>query len=170
MRQIALIIGASSGVGSACLKSLAQADCTVIGAARRVDRIREQLSALEKREPAHQAFELDVTSHTAISALAAELLSRSMAPDILIYSAGANQYGPLDEYDNDDWQRTFAVNAEGAFHVCKVFVPHMKEGSRIIFVGSTAGLQPFEEGTIYCASKAALHAFALALRHELRPR
>jgi short-subunit dehydrogenase len=87
---------------------------------------------------------------------------------ILVYCAGINQYGLLDEHNDDAWQQTFAVNAKGAFDICTVFVPHMREGSRIIIVGSTAGLQPFEGRTIYCASKAALHAFAIALRHELR--
>lgn len=170
MTNIALVIGASSGVGSACLNSLSRAGCTVIGAARRVERIREQLSKLPKTEPSHEGLELDVTSVENIKALAEELFSRSMIPNILVYCAGINQHALLDEHGDGAWQQTFAVNAKGAFDICAVFIPRMREGSRIIIVGSTAGLQPFEGGTIYCASKAALHAFAIALRHELRPR
>lgn len=169
--RIALIIGASGGVGSACLKSLAEAGCTVLGAARRVGRIREQLSQLEtKAGQPHEGFQLDVTSQRDIETLAAELLSRSLAPDILVYCAGVSRFGPLNQQGEEAWQQTFAVNAKGAFDICAALVPHMREGSRIVIVGSTAGLQPFGSGTVYCASKAALHAFAVALRCELRPR
>jgi 3-hydroxy acid dehydrogenase/malonic semialdehyde reductase len=170
MSQVAMIVGASGGVGSACVSSLAQAGCTVIGAARRVQRIREQLSQLEKPEMPHEAFELDVTSRSHIEMLVAKLLSRSKMPSILVYCVGVSRFGLLGEQGDDAWQQTFAVNVRGAFDVCAAFVPHMREGNRIIIVGSTAGLQPFEGGTIYCASKAALHAFAIALRKELRPR
>ena len=168
MSKIALIIGASSGVGAACMKQLAQAGYSVIGAARRVDRVRTQLVRLPGEKDCHEALTLDVTSRDDIDELVGDLVARNRVPHTIVYCAGVNQYGLIQEFDKDAWNRTFGVNTRGAFDVCAAFVPHLYKGNSIIIVGSTAGLEPFEGGTIYCASKAALHAFAVALRREVR--
>lgn len=168
MSKIALVIGASSGVGAACMRYLAQAGYSIIGAARRVERIRSQLVQLPRSEPSHEALTLDVTSRDDIYELVADLVDRNRVPETIVYCAGVNQYGLIHEFDKEAWNQAFAVNTKGAFDVCAVFLPHLCRGSSIIIVGSTAGLDPFEGGTIYCASKAALHAFAEALRRELR--
>jgi hypothetical protein len=170
MSDIALIIGASSGLGAACVTTFARAGFSVLGAARRVERIREVIDRLDIEVGTHEALRLDVRRRDEVGSLVAELVRVNRVPRVIVYCAGINKYGPLEEMDPEDWDDTFAVNARGAFYVCKEFATHLKSGSRIIIVGSTAGLDPFEEGAIYCASKAALHALAISLRKELNPR
>ena len=169
MSNIALVIGASSGVGAACMEHLSQAGFSIIGAARRVERIRSQLNLFHETKLFHEAVKLDVSCREDIDRLATDLVSRAKVPNIIVYCAGTNKYGLIHEFDRNSWNNAFATNTKGAFDICAAFVPYLSKGSHIIIVGSTAGLHPFEGGTIYCASKAALHAFAVALRRELRP-
>lgn len=168
MSKIALVIGASSGVGAVCMRYLAQAGYCIIGAARRVENIKSQLLQLPQSDLSHEAFKLDVTSRDSIYELVDDLVSRYKVPNTIVYCAGVNQYGLIHKFDKNAWNQAFGVNTKGAFDVCAAFVPHLSKGNSIIIVGSTAGLDPFEGGTIYCASKAAVHAFAVALRRELR--
>jgi len=170
MENIALIIGASSGVGASCLHTLSKVGFTVIGASRRIDRIQKEINKIPNDKNTHEALALDVTKNENIDKLVNYLLTKSKLPNLIVYCAGVNQYGLLQEFDKGAWYKTFSVNVKGAFDICAAFVDQLEEGSKIIIVGSTAGLKPFEGGTIYCASKAALHAFAISMREELRPK
>lgn len=170
MKKTALVVGASSGVGFACIKSLSQSGFSVMGAARRVDRIKTGIDSLQDNDAQHEAVYLDVKDETNIRNLTEDLQSRKMIPDVIIYCTGVRHYGLIDEIEKDSWFDVFAANVKGAFDLCASLVPLIKDGSKIIFVGSTAGLKPLEGGSVYCSSKAALHALALSLRDELRPR
>lgn len=170
MKATALVVGASSGLGAALLAHLAEEGFRVIGVSRKLELIRQHLSVIFPCNGTHEAHALDVTSHEAIQLLVDDLRARARIPELLVYAAGVNRYGSVSALSHCDWNQAFAVNVRGAFDFCRAIVPHMALGSRIILVCSTAGFSTFEGGTVYCASKAALHSFGTALRAELKAR
>jgi 3-oxoacyl-[acyl-carrier protein] reductase len=116
------------------------------------------------------AEQMDVRSPSSVFDCGNRLKADDVILDGLVYAAGINAYAPIDELDEGNWDEVFQVNVRGAFTAMRAFGSLLASGARLIFVGSTAALNPFAGGTIYCASKAALAAMAAALRDEWRPR
>lgn len=166
-KKLALIVGASSGLGLACIKSFSEKGYNVIGVARRNNKIAEYM---ELNSISGFSSKLDVRNIEDIEDLCKQFEKNKQWPNAIIYCAGINHYAALDSMSEDDWNNAFHTNVRGAFTLLRKLVPSISNGSRIVLVGSTAGLNPFEWGTIYCATKTALHGFASALREELRPR
>lgn len=168
--SVVLIVGASSGLGAACAFKFAHAGMTIVGAARRWERVATAISQLPAADPSHLAVPLDVQSCVQIETVCRDLVARELVPDIVLYTAGVNRFGPLAEIGADAWDEAYAVNVRGAYLLCRELAPNLRRGAKILLVGSTAALDPFEEGTAYCSSKAALHALAVVLRRELSQR
>lgn len=160
-RPVAVVTGASSGIGAATARALAADGYRVICAARRSDRI-EALAA----EIDGQAVTCDVTDGAAVTALAAAVGERC---DLLVNNAG-NALGlePVAEADLEAWATMYAVNVLGSTAVTKALLPALiaSEG-QIVFVTSTAADVAYEGGAGYCGAKAAEHAVVGALRLEL---
>jgi len=140
--------------------------------ARRRDALLDLVRGLRARGPTrpHAALPGDVTDHEAIDQVIRQLQSRQWTPDVVLYCAGVGQFGPVEKTSEQHWHHLFAVNVTGAFRMCAALAPLLPAGASVLLVGSTAGLAPFADGGAYCASKAALHAFAASLRQELRVR
>ncbi|HEX6370746.1 MAG TPA: SDR family oxidoreductase [Longimicrobium sp.] len=163
----AVVVGASSGVGAACLPRLAAAGFRVVAAARRDGEAAARLAGLAG---CHAARRVDVTDPESVAALAAWLVAEGRVPRVLVYAVGVGCFAPLEEHDAATWDRVFRTNVRGAFEVLARLGPHLERGSRIVLVSSTAARAPFEGGAAYCASKAALDALARVARLELAPR
>ncbi len=166
MQPVAVVTGASSGIGAATAIKLAQAEYRVILAARRAARIHELAGEIRGEGGQADAAVLDVTDRAAVDAFAATL-DRC---DVLINNAGG-AFGGETVADGDpaDWQAMFDVNVLGTLHVTQALLPKLiasGEGT-IVVLSSTAGFVAYEGGGGYVAAKHAEHAIAATLRLEL---
>lgn len=164
MSRLAVVTGASSGIGAATAKQLADAGWDVIAAARRVDRLQE----LASKNPRITPIELDVTSDESVDALAMFLEGRSV--HLLVANAGgAFDARSVVDADLDSWRKTYEVNVIGTARTLRALTPHLRASGdgHVIVTGSTAGFTVYETGGSYTAAKHGEHALANTLRLEL---
>lgn len=160
-KRIAVVTGASSGIGEASARRLAADGFEVICAARRIDRV-EDLA----REIGGRAVRCDVTSTADVAALAEAAGDRI---DLLFANAGG-AYGldPVATADLDDWRKMYEVNVIGVAATIKALLPALIAGhGTILATGSYAAWAPYEGGAGYCGVKAAVQALMGSLRLEL---
>ena len=159
---LAVVTGASSGIGAATAKLLADNGFKVIAAARRIDRLNQ--IANENIE----AIQLDVTDQASVDNFAKSLSGRDVA--LLVNNAGgAFDSAPIDKADPAIWQKTYDVNVLGTLRVTKALLPNLRANgkSHIVIVTSTAGHAVYENGGSYTNAKFAELALAQTLRLEL---
>jgi len=166
---VALITGASAGIGAATAEALAARGARVICASR----TRAALDALVARlgGGAH-ALELDVTDPASTGSLIERLPEDLRAIDILVASAGHDMGGRtrFDLGAVEDWAAIIETNVTGMIRTCRAVLPGMVARGRghVVTLGSNAGLKTYPGGTIYNASKFAVHGFTDALRADYR--
>jgi NADP-dependent 3-hydroxy acid dehydrogenase YdfG len=161
---IAVVTGASSGIGAATAKLLAENGFTVIAAARRIDRLNE----LAKSHGSIEALELDVTDQESVDNFVKALGDRTVG--LLVNNAGgAFDSAPIEKADPNIWQKTYDVNVLGTLRITKALLPKLRANgkSHIIVVTSTAGHGTYENGGSYTNAKFAELALAQTLRLEL---
>jgi NADP-dependent 3-hydroxy acid dehydrogenase YdfG len=158
---VAVVTGASSGIGAATARHLAAAGFEVVCAARRLDRIEELAKEIDGR-----AVRCDVTSAEDVAALAAAAGERV---DLLVNNAGgAFGFEPVADADLDAWRRMYEVNVIGVAAVTKSLLPALiASRGTIVVMGSTAGQVAYEGGGGYVAAKHAVKAVVDTLRLEL---
>ena len=160
-RKVALVTGASSGIGEATVRALAAAGFETVSAARRVDRCEKLAAEVDGR-----AIELDVTDPESVERVAAEL----PVVDAIVHSAGgALGLDPIEAHDEAHWRAMFESNVLGVARVTKALLPALREGTDpvIVIIGSVAGVEVYEGGAGYTAAKHGAHAVARTLRLEL---
>jgi NADP-dependent 3-hydroxy acid dehydrogenase YdfG len=160
-RRIALVTGASSGIGAAAVASLAAAGFDVVAAARRVKRS-EELA----REVGGRALRLDVTDGDSVAELARALPDL----DVLINNAGgAFGLEPIADADEEHWRQMYETNVMGVMRVTKALMPALERSgnAHIVVMGSVAGVEVYPGGGGYTAAKHAAHAVTETLRLEL---
>ncbi|MCR1784053.1 SDR family NAD(P)-dependent oxidoreductase [Nocardioides carbamazepini] len=160
--RIAVVTGASSGIGAATARHLAREGFEVVCAARRADRI-EALAA----EIGGRAVVCDVTSESSVAGLAAAVGPRL---DVLVNNAGgAFGLAPVATADPDQWRRMYDVNVLGLMQVTKALLPALVASGAgvIVNVGSTAGRDAYEGGAGYTAAKHGTKVVTETLRLEL---
>ncbi|MFV8752638.1 oxidoreductase [Nannocystaceae bacterium ST9] len=163
--KVALVTGASAGIGEATVEALLERGYTVYAAARRVERMRE----LERRGA--RVLAMDVTDEASMSAGVAQILAEQGRVDVLVNNAGYGSYGAIEEVEIAEGRRQFEVNLFGAASLIRKLVPTMRaQGSgRIINVSSIGGRAAFAFGGWYHATKFALEGLSDSLRQELAP-
>ncbi|WP_250028026.1 SDR family oxidoreductase [Paractinoplanes maris] len=167
MQNIAVVTGASSGIGAATARRLATEGFHVVAAARRADRLRELTDEIG---PAATAVECDVTSDESVAALAAAVDALGGPVTLLVNNAGgAVGLDPVESGSPEDWQAMFDVNVLGTLRVTKALLPALIAGGNgtIVTVGSTAAFTVYEGGGGYTAAKHAQTALVGTLRLEL---
>ncbi len=166
--KIALITGASSGLGQEFIQQLGKEDIQEIWA---IARRRERLEALSETAPFPvRPIPLDLTQKESISELAALLEAEKPQVHILINAAGFGKIGRYDEIDRNEIDNMIDLNCKAAVDITLLCLPYMQEGDRILEICSTAGFQPFQYLNVYAASKAFLYRFSRSLWVELLPR
>jgi len=163
-RGIAIVTGASSGIGAATALALANEGFHVIGAARRVDRLKE----LQAKNPAIEIRELDITDQSSVDAFAASLSGKPV--ELLVNNAGgAFDADSVLDSDPEVWRQTYEVNVIGTVRMVKAITPLMLAhgAGQIVVMGSTAGHTAYENGGSYVAAKFAERSLAATLRLEL---
>jgi NADP-dependent 3-hydroxy acid dehydrogenase YdfG len=159
--RIALVTGASSGIGAATVRSLADAGFQVVAAARRLERCEEVA-----REVGGRALQLDVTDPDSVAALVDELTDLS----VLVNNAGgALGLEPVAEADEENWRQMYESNVMGVMRVTKALLPALERdgGGHIVVTGSVAGVEVYPGGGGYTAAKHAANAVTRTLRLEL---
>ncbi|WP_299952513.1 SDR family oxidoreductase [uncultured Modestobacter sp.] len=159
--RVAVVTGASSGIGAATAERLAADGFSVVLAARRIDRLTELAERIGGR-----AVQLDVTDADSVAALAAGL----DRVDVLVNNAGgAFDTNPVADADLASWEKTYAVNVLGTVRVTKALLPALRASGAgdLVFVSSTAGLVSYEGGASYTAAKHGVHTMVETLRLEL---
>ncbi len=167
--KVAIITGASSGIGLAVTRALAGEGAAVVLAARRAERISGESRELQAKGSRALAVRTDVTSLGDMQALARAALDTFGRVDIMVNNAGIMPLSPLSEGRIEDWTRMIDVNVNGVLHGIGVVLPHMLErgGGHIVNVGSIAGRRPFPGGTVYAATKFAVRAITWGMHLEL---
>ena len=171
MNKIALVTGATSGIGKATAQILAKNNYKIILCGRREDRLLElkkELSAFT--EVCTLSF--DVRDKKAVFDSINSLPEAFSKIDVLINNAG-NAHG-LDSIQNgdlDDWDAMIDINVKGLLYVSKAIIPKMiaQKSGHIINIGSIAGKEVYPNGNVYCASKHAVDALNQAMRIDLNP-
>jgi NADP-dependent 3-hydroxy acid dehydrogenase YdfG len=161
MARIAVVTGASSGIGAATAVGLAQAGYQVVVGARRLDRLREVAQPIGAT-----ALPLDVTDPASVAAFCEHVPQCS----VLVNNAGgALGLTPVAEADEEQWRWMYDVNVLGTMRMTKALLPALERGapSHIVNVGSIAGLEVYDGGAGYTAAKHALKAVSETLRLEL---
>jgi NADP-dependent 3-hydroxy acid dehydrogenase YdfG len=166
MQPVAVVTGASSGIGAATAASLAGAGFHVVLAARRADRLEQAAARARERGGSAQTEILDVTDTAAVAAFA-ESLDRC---DVLVNNAGgASGMEHVADADPADWRAMYEVNVLGSLHLTKALLPGLiaSGAGTIVMLTSTAGFINYEGGAGYSAAKHAQHAMTETLRLEL---
>jgi NAD(P)-dependent dehydrogenase (short-subunit alcohol dehydrogenase family) len=164
-QQVALVTGASSGIGEATAQLLLEAGFTVYAGARRVDRMQPLAAAGAK------LLALDVTEDGSMSTAIDTILRETGRIDVLVNNAGYGSYGSLEDVPLDEGRRQFEVNVFGLARLTQLALPTMRSqrSGRIVNITSIGGKigEPF--GSWYHATKFAVEGLSDSLRMELRP-
>lgn len=166
--KVAVITGASSGIGAAAARLLVQEGVHVVLAARR----RERLEALASElGDAASIIETNVASHTEVAALFAHVHKRFGGLDLLFNNAGLGIHSKFESSDPDDWRQMVDVNLYGVLNCTQAAIPLMRgrAGAMICSVSSVGGRYGVENWSVYSATKYAVVGFHDALRKELGP-
>jgi 3-hydroxy acid dehydrogenase/malonic semialdehyde reductase len=157
--KTAIVTGASSGIGAATVRALHAEGAVVAGGARRVS---------EMIDP-DIAIPLDVTDPGSCAAFVDSAVEELGRIDILVNNAGLalGRY-PFAESNENDEREMLETNVNGLIRMTRLCLAHLRAaGGHIVNLGSIAGIWPYEQGTVYCLSKAAVHAFSRGLREDL---
>ncbi len=164
---VALVAGASAGIGAATAQALAQKGARVVCASRSKARLDDLVARIGEGA---SALELDVSDPDSAGSLLRRLPEDLRAIDILVACAGHDVGGRrrFDAGTVEDWADIVETNVTGMIRVCHAVVPGMLERGRghIVTLGSVAGLHPYRGGTIYGATKFAVRGFTEALRQD----
>ena len=170
--KIALVTGGSRGIGAAIAKRLAAEGAAVaITYSNSPDRADAVVKEIESAGGKAAAIQADAADAEAVKRSVNETVEQFGGLDILVNNAGVAAIAPLDQFTLEDYDRTMAVNVRGVFVASQEASRHMKEGGRIITIGSTnAERMPFAGGGVYSASKAAVAGLTKGLARDLGPR
>src|SRR4051812_5742832 len=154
----AVVTGASSGIGAATAQALAAEGARVVGGARRADRIAAPVTALE----------LDVTDPASCDAFVKAAAEELSGIDILVNAAGlALGRDPFDNSSEEDERVVLETNVNGLIRMTRLCLPHIRDNGHVVNIGSVAGRQAYEKGSLYVTSKFAVRGFTYALREDL---
>jgi NADP-dependent 3-hydroxy acid dehydrogenase YdfG len=169
VRPVAVVTGASSGIGAATTRRLAIEGYHVVAAARRTDRLTELTRELTANGAQITPVTCDVTADAEVEALTTAVRAIGAPVAVLVNNAGgAHGLDPIETASVDDWQWMYDVNVLGTLRVTKALLPDLERGKgTVVIMSSTAGLIVYEGGGGYAAAKHAQTALAETLRLEL---
>jgi len=153
--KVALVTGASSGIGRALAATLAQAGAAVVLVARRSDELAGTATAIAAAGGRASALSVDLTDRGALRCAAARAGDAFGAVDIVVNAAGINVRRPMQEVTDDDWDRTLALNLTAPFFLVQALAPAMiaRRWGRIINIGSLQSVRAFADSAPYGATK-----------------
>ena len=165
--SVVLVTGASRGIGRAIVRRFAAGGCTVIACARGQD----GLDALQAELPQVETLACDLRDGAAVDAMAAGVLARHAAVDLLVNNAGAYRPGQIAAEADDALMEMLQANLFGAYRLTRRLLPPMvaRRQGMVLNMCSTASIAAYPNGGSYSIAKHALHGFSRNLREEMKP-
>jgi 3-hydroxy acid dehydrogenase / malonic semialdehyde reductase len=155
--KTAIVTGASSGIGAATVRALRDASVRVAAGARRTERLEADV-----------ALALDVTEPESCARFVEEAVQGLGGLDVLVNAAGlALGREPFWDSSEEDERTVLETNVNGLIRMTRLCLPHLRDGGHIVNIGSVAGRQAYEKGSLYVTSKFAVRGFTYALREDL---
>lgn len=175
---VALVTGASSGIGAATARTLATRGAKVALLARRADRLRALAEEIRTSGAEAIVLEADIAHQQQADAAIEQLVATFGRLDIVINNAGVSFVGPVEEAPAEEWSRMIEVNLEGLLHVTRAALPHLVSAAQdsprrvadVVTISSTAGRVARPGQAVYALTKAGANAFSESLRQELQPK
>jgi NAD(P)-dependent dehydrogenase (short-subunit alcohol dehydrogenase family) len=168
--KVAVVTGASRGIGRAIAMRLASAGARVVLAARKREPLEAAAEGIRKAGGEVMAFPVDVTNPAQVEAMVRGALDRFGRIDILVNNAGIGVFGEIVEFAPSNWRRTIDTNLTGIFHCVRAVLGRMYDAGEghIVNIASLAGKNGIAGGVAYCASKFGVIGFSRALMLEAR--
>jgi NADP-dependent 3-hydroxy acid dehydrogenase YdfG len=175
---VALVTGASSGIGSATARQLAEHGASVALVARRKDRLEALAAELEKAGGTALVVAADITDRNQAEGAVQQVVERFGRLDTLVNNAGLMLLGPVEGADAEEWDRMIAVNVQGLLYTTHAALPHLLEaadqGPRrvadIVNISSLAGREAGKGFGVYNLTKFGVNGFTESLRQEITQR
>jgi NADP-dependent 3-hydroxy acid dehydrogenase YdfG len=170
-KKIALVTGATSGIGRASAITLAKMGFHIIATGRRADRLEELKSEMPEGID-FLPLVFDVRDRETVMEILGNLPENWKKVDVLLNNAGnAHGMDPIQSGNMDDWDAMIDINVKGLLYVSKAIIPGMceRKSGMIINIGSIAGKEVYPNGNVYCASKHAVDAITQGMRMDLNP-
>lgn len=171
MKKIILITGATSGIGEAVARKMAQAGHRLILTGRRADRLAALSQSLkEKHQTDVLTLTFDVRERNVVEQIFKTLPLEWQSIDVLLNNAGlAAGLAPVQSGDADDWETMIDTNIKGLLYTTRAVLPFMIERQKghIINIGSIAGTETYPNGNVYCATKHAVNSLSQGMRMDL---
>jgi NADP-dependent 3-hydroxy acid dehydrogenase YdfG len=172
---IALVTGASSGIGRATARTLAELGANVAVVARRKDRLDALVTDIESGGGKALAIASDITDRASAEAAVRQTVERFGRLDILVNNAGVMNIGPVAENEIEDWEQMIALNQRALLYMTKAALPHLHAAAEtdtrrvadIVNISSYAGRVASPNFAVYNMTKFGVNGFTEALRHEL---
>ena len=170
--KVAIITGASSGIGYATALALSKAGAKVAIGARRIDRLEDLEKKIKENNGEVYSQRLDVTKKDECNSFVQNILKKWGSVDILVNNAGLMPLSFVKNLKIDEWDQMIDVNIKGVLYCTAAVVSHMieQQSGHIVNISSVAGRIVFPSGSVYCATKHAITAFSEGLREELSVR
>ncbi|MFS0722453.1 SDR family oxidoreductase [Paenibacillus sp. 1P07SE] len=167
--KVVVITGASSGIGEATARLLAEQGTTVVMGARRLDRLEKLAAEIREAGGTAEYQSLDVTDLEQMQSIIEYTRKTFGRVDVIVNNAGLMPLSPLDALKVEEWNRMIDVNIRGVLHGIGAVIPVMKEQSygHVINVASIGAYTVFQTSAVYCATKYAVRAITEGLRLEL---
>ncbi|MFB6836819.1 SDR family oxidoreductase [Streptomyces sp. NPDC056361] len=171
--RVAVVTGASSGIGEATAEHLAELGARVVVLARRADRLHELVARIEKNGGEALALAVDVTDTEAVRAAADRVAAEFGGADLLFNNAGVMLPAPVEELASDQWQHQIDLNISGLMNAIGAFTPQLVEAARergvadLVNTSSIAARNIFPNFAVYSATKAYVTHLSRHLRAEL---
>jgi len=167
---IALVTGASRGIGLAIARKLGQMGVRVAICARDAAKLSTAVESLQREGIETLGITADVRRPEEINSLLQETRSKFGPLDILVNNAGVGRFGPFLEFDETDWDDILDTNLKGVFLLIRAVAPEMirRRTGHIINIASLAGKNAFAGGAVYCASKWGLLGLTYCMAEDLR--
>ncbi len=168
INKVAIITGASRGIGLAIAQRLHSEGAAVVLCGRSADALKRHASELGDERAL--AVPMDIRDERSVQAGAQRITDRFGRIDIVVNNAGVSGVTPIDSADTKSWMDILNTNVVGAYFVSRAFVNHLRDGGRILIMSSVLGKFGVPGYTAYCTAKSGLIGFTRALALELAPR
>ena len=157
--KVAVVTGATAGIGAACVRSLAEVGAVVVATGRREDRLQALAEEAAGNGGEVRPHVLDVRDRGGVAAFAERMEAEGLAADILVNNAGlARGLDAVHDGKTDDWDEMIDTNVKGVLNMMRALLPGMveRDAGHVVNVGSIAGYVAYPKGNVYCATKFAL--------------
>jgi len=170
--KIAIVTGASSGIGYATALALSKAGAKIAIGARRTEKLSELENEIIKNGGQAFSQKLDVTKKSDCDSFVKSVMEKWGRVDILVNNAGLMPLSFIKNLKVDEWDQMIDVNIKGVLYCTAAVIPHMleKKSGHIVNISSVAGRIVFPSGSVYCATKHAVTALSEGLRQEFSTR